>query len=162
MPGWPTVSPCWRLSIAIGLFSLAGLPIFVGFTAKFYLFTAVAEAGFLWLAGLAIFTSLVSLYYYLQVVRQMYIQPALAAGGHPEHDVDGESPEAGHGAGHDAHGGHGDGEPAVLPLARPSPLLLAVLVAGLVAALGLGVYPAPVLDLVETASRAILPFAPVP
>ena len=71
--------PFLAMAIAIGLFSLSGLPIFVGFTIKFYLFTAVANEGYLWLAGLAILTSLISLYYYLQVIRQMYIQPALAA-----------------------------------------------------------------------------------
>ena len=68
--------PFLAASIAIGLFSLGGLPIFAGFAIKFYLFTAIAKAGFLWLAGLAIFSSLVSIYYYLQVIRQMYIEPA--------------------------------------------------------------------------------------
>ena len=68
--------PFVAAAIAIGLFSLAGLPIFAGFTAKFYLFAAVADGGFLWLAGVAIFSSLISLYYYLQVLRQMYIEPA--------------------------------------------------------------------------------------
>ena len=66
--------PFVAAAIAIGLFSLAGLPIFAGFTAKFYLFAAVADGGFLWLAGVAIFASLISLYYYLQVLRQMYIE----------------------------------------------------------------------------------------
>ena len=157
--------PLLAAAIAIGLFSLAGLPIFVGFSAKFYLFTAVASAGFLWLAGLAIFTSLISLYYYLQVIRQMYIQPALAAGAPAGHDYAGESPHSGPGDaqdGHNGHGGHADDEPDAPPLARPSPLLLAVLVAGLVATVALGVYPAPLLDWIETASRAILPLAPVP
>ena len=69
-------APSVALIFAAALFSLAGLPIFVGFTSKFYLFTAAATQGLLWLAGLAIFTSLVSLYYYLMVVRQMYIEPA--------------------------------------------------------------------------------------
>ena len=58
------------------VFSLGGLPLFAGFVSKFYLFTAAATQGLLWLAGLAIFTSLISLYYYLQVVRQMYMEPA--------------------------------------------------------------------------------------
>ena len=62
--------------LAVALFSLAGLPIFAGFTSKFYLFNAAATQGLLWLAGLAIFTSLISLYYYLNVVRQMYIESA--------------------------------------------------------------------------------------
>jgi NADH:ubiquinone oxidoreductase subunit 2 (subunit N) len=154
--------PLLAAAIAIGLFSLAGLPIFVGFTAKFYLFTAVADAGFLWLAGLAIFTSLISLYYYLQVIRQMYIQPALAAGAPAGHDSAGESPHSGPDDAHDGHDGHAEDEPDAPPLARPSSLLLAVLVAGLVATVALGVYPAPLVDWIETASRAILPLAPVP
>ena len=143
--------PFLAMAIAVGLFSLSGLPIFVGFTIKFYLFAAVAEAGYLWLAGVAIFASLISLYYYLQVIRQMYIQPALAAA-----DNGGESEEG------DGHSGHTHtpahhGAAAYEPLARPSALLLAVIAVGLVAMVGLGVYPAPLLELVEGASAAILP-----
>ena len=67
-------SPFVAMVFAVSVFSLAGLPIFAGFTSKFYLFTAAAAQGLLWLVGLAIFMSLVSLYYYLQVVRQMYIE----------------------------------------------------------------------------------------
>ena len=143
--------PFLAMAIAVGLFSLSGLPIFVGFTIKFYLFAAVAEAGYLWLAGMAIFASLISLYYYLQVIRQMYIQPALAAA-----DGGGESEEG------DGHSGHTHtpahhGAAAYEPLARPSSLLVAVIAVGLVAMVALGVYPAPLLELVEGASAAILP-----
>ena len=46
-------------TISIGLFSLAGLPFFAGFTTKVYLFTAAANQDLLWLAGLAIFNSLI-------------------------------------------------------------------------------------------------------
>jgi NADH-quinone oxidoreductase subunit N len=131
--------PFLAAAIAISLFSLGGLPIFVGFTIKFYLFTAIATEGFLWLAGLAIFSSLISLYYYLQVIRQMYIQPALAASGSAavEH--------------------HGTPAVAVPSLCRPSALILTVLVLGLLAVLWLGVYPAPLLEAIEASSRAILP-----
>ena len=59
------------------LFSLAGLPIFAGFTTKFYLFTAATNEGLLWLAGLAILNSVISLYYYLAIIRQMYIEDAV-------------------------------------------------------------------------------------
>jgi NADH-quinone oxidoreductase subunit N len=69
-------APMVAMVFAAALFSLAGLPIFAGFTSKFYLFNAAATQGLLWLAGLAIFTSLISLYYYLMVIRQMYIEPA--------------------------------------------------------------------------------------
>lgn len=129
--------PLLAMAIAVGLFSLAGLPIFAGFTAKFYLFTAVADAGFLWLAAIAIFSSLVSLYYYLQVVRQMYIQPAVAA------------PENGEADDHDQAS-------PVPSLPRPSATLLTVLILGLLAVLMLGVYPAPLVDQISEASRSIV------
>ena len=69
-------SPFLAMVLTAGLFSLAGFPFFIGFATKFYLFTAAATAGprFLIAVGLAILASLVSLYYYLGVVRQMYIE----------------------------------------------------------------------------------------
>ena len=67
-------APYVAMVLAAALFSLAGLPVFAGFTSKFYLFNAAAAQGLLWLAGLAIFTSLISLYYYLMVVRRMYME----------------------------------------------------------------------------------------
>ena len=69
-------APFVAMVFAAAMFSLAGLPIFAGFASKFYLFNAAATQGLLWLAGLATFSSLLSLYYYLMVVRQMYIEPA--------------------------------------------------------------------------------------
>ena len=68
------------MAFAVSLFSLAGLPFFAGFTTKFYLFTAAAEGGLLWLVGLAIVNSLISLYYYLMVIKRMYMEPALEEG----------------------------------------------------------------------------------
>ena len=67
-------APFLAMVMTVGLFSLAGLPFFAGFVTKFYLFTAVATEGFLWLVGLAIANSLISFYYYLVIVRQMYIE----------------------------------------------------------------------------------------
>ncbi|NQW17571.1 MAG: NADH-quinone oxidoreductase subunit N [Chloroflexi bacterium] len=70
-------SPYLSLVLSVALFSLAGLPFFAGFVTKFYLFTAGAEAGFLWLSGLAMVASLVSLYYYLRVIQRAYVdQPS--------------------------------------------------------------------------------------
>lgn len=65
--------PFVAFGLTVALFSLAGMPLFAGFTTKFYLFTAVASQGYLWLVALAITNSLISLYYYLKVVRQMYV-----------------------------------------------------------------------------------------
>ncbi len=76
MAGVARRAPLVGLVLAASLFSLAGLPVFVGFTSKFYLFNAAAAQGLLWVAGVAIFASLISLYYYLMVVRQLYIEPA--------------------------------------------------------------------------------------
>ena len=155
--------PLLAMAIAVGFFSLSGLPIFAGFTMKFYLFTAVANEGYLWLAGLAILTSLISLYYYLQVIRQMYIQPAVAATDDLPHEdsvSEGDETELGAGGEEDDHThtpAHHEPSSDYVPLPRPGVALLAVVVIGLVATVALGVYPAPLLELVEGASGAILP-----
>ncbi len=65
--------PFLAVALSISMFSLAGLPIFSGFATKFYLFTAAAQQGLLWLVIIATAGSLVSLYYYLMVVKQMYL-----------------------------------------------------------------------------------------
>ena len=141
--------PLLAASIAIGMFSLGGLPIFAGFAIKFYLFVAIANEGFLWLAGVAIFSSLISLYYYLQVIRQMYIEPVpeyLAAGGQEDGAIVGSGTALGN-----------DGES--IQTLSPSLLIQGVLAVGLVGVVAVGVYPAPLLDLIQAASIAILPGA---
>ncbi len=139
--------PLLAAAIAMGFFSLGGLPIFAGFTIKFYLFTAVATEGFLWLAGLAIFSSLVSLYYYLNVIRQMYIEPSPRSAGGAETAV---SPGETAGSEDDS-----TATPAVLRF--PSLPLAAVIGISFLAVVWIGIYPAPLLKVVEAASRAILP-----
>lgn len=57
------------------MFSMAGVPFFVGFFAKFSVLQAVVVAGHLWLAIAAVFFSLVGAYYYLRVVKVMYFDP---------------------------------------------------------------------------------------
>jgi NADH:ubiquinone oxidoreductase subunit 2 (subunit N) len=136
--------------LAIGLFSLAGLPIFAGFTAKFYLFAAVADGGFLWLAVVAIFSSLISLYYYLQVLRQIYIEPAA-----PEPGTEGDTAAEHGGAHHDAEPEQDSLPVPMLP--RPSITLSATMGVGVLAVTWLGIYPAPLLAVIEFASSAILP-----
>jgi len=66
-------APYLALSLCIALFSLAGMPLFAGFATKFILFQAAAEQDLLWLSSLAVFFSFVSLYYYLVVIKQMYL-----------------------------------------------------------------------------------------
>src|SRR5574341_2404846 len=67
-------APFVALSLTIALFSLSGMPLFAGFATKFILFQAAAEEDMLWLAGVAVFFSFVSLYYYLLVIKQMYLE----------------------------------------------------------------------------------------
>lgn len=72
-------SPFMAMVMTSALFSLAGLPIFAGFITKFYLFTSAAEADLLWLVAVAIVNSVISLYYYLRIVREMYVSPSPVA-----------------------------------------------------------------------------------
>ena len=66
-------APLLAAALAAALFSLSGMPLFAGFFTKFILFQAVASEGFLWLAVIAVTMSFVSLYYYLMVIKEMYI-----------------------------------------------------------------------------------------
>jgi NADH-quinone oxidoreductase subunit N len=67
-------SPYLALMMSVALFSLAGMPLFAGFLTKFILFQAAAEEDLLWLAAIGVTGSFVSLYYYLLIIRQMYIE----------------------------------------------------------------------------------------
>jgi len=58
--------------MATVMFSMAGIPFFVGFFAKFSVLQAVVAAGYLWIAILAVLMSLVGAFYYLRVVKVMF------------------------------------------------------------------------------------------
>jgi NADH-quinone oxidoreductase subunit N len=62
--------PFLGVVLTVGLFSLAGLPPFAGFAGKWFLFSAAVSKGYTWLAFTGVLFSAVSLYYYLQIVRQ--------------------------------------------------------------------------------------------
>jgi NADH-quinone oxidoreductase subunit N len=57
------------------MFSMAGIPFFVGFFAKFAVLQAVVAAGYIWLAVVAVLFSLIGAFYYLRVVKLMYFDP---------------------------------------------------------------------------------------
>ena len=57
------------------MFSMAGIPFFVGFFAKFSVLRSVILAGHLWVALAAVFFSLVGAFYYLRIVKVMYFDP---------------------------------------------------------------------------------------
>ena len=71
--GLAETQPFLAMVIAVGMFSLSGMPLLAGFVTKFFIFQAAAEEGFLWLATVAVIMSTVSLYYYLRVIRLMYV-----------------------------------------------------------------------------------------
>lgn len=72
--------PALALCMAGFMLSLAGMPPFAGFFAKFLVFKSAVSSGYAWAAVLGILTSVASLYYYLRVVVRMYMTPAGAEG----------------------------------------------------------------------------------
>ncbi|MEQ8363316.1 MAG: NADH-quinone oxidoreductase subunit N [Cyclobacteriaceae bacterium] len=66
-------NPRLSLAMMLALFSLAGIPPLAGFFGKFFLFTAVAESGYYVLLFIAVLNAVISLYYYLLVVKAMFI-----------------------------------------------------------------------------------------
>ena len=118
--GLASRSPFLAMVMASAMFSLAGLPIFVGFVTKFLLFTAAADSGLIWLMVVAVVNSLISLYYYLRIVREMYV---------------GVSPVQGR-----------------LPLSFVASAPVWALFAGMVF---IGVYPAPILNVIDAATGTL-------
>jgi NADH-quinone oxidoreductase subunit N len=73
-------APWLSFCMLVFLLSLAGIPPLAGFFGKFYVFSSALSAGtgLLWLVILAIGMSVVSLYYYLRVLKQIYVLDATA------------------------------------------------------------------------------------
>jgi NADH-quinone oxidoreductase subunit N len=71
--GLSETNPRLALVMMLAMFSLAGIPPLAGFLGKFYLFAAAAEQGLYWLVFVGAINATVSLYYYLIVVKWMYI-----------------------------------------------------------------------------------------
>jgi NADH-quinone oxidoreductase subunit N len=83
--------PALGIAMTVFMLSLTGVPPLVGFTGKFYIFSAAVKAGYIWLAVIGVLNSVVSAYYYIRVVVNMYMyegekmpellstRPALAA-----------------------------------------------------------------------------------
>ena len=60
--------------MTLALFSLAGIPPFAGFFSKFFVFMSAFDAGFWVLVFIALINTVISLYYYLLIVKAMYIE----------------------------------------------------------------------------------------
>jgi NADH-quinone oxidoreductase subunit N len=74
-------SPIVGVAMTIFLLSLTGIPPTAGFVGKFYIFAALISAKWFWLAIIGVLNSVVSLYYYVRILRNMFLRdPAPNAG----------------------------------------------------------------------------------
>jgi NADH-quinone oxidoreductase subunit N len=67
-------APFWAFAMVIFLLSLGGIPPTAGFIGKYFLFYSAMQAGFGWLAVIAVLMSAVSMFYYLRLVVAMYLR----------------------------------------------------------------------------------------
>ncbi|HEX9896514.1 MAG TPA: NADH-quinone oxidoreductase subunit N [Dehalococcoidales bacterium] len=66
-------SPLLALALTLCLISLTGIPLTAGFMGKFYIFSAAVQQNLLWLVIIAVLNSVISAYYYLRVVKVMWL-----------------------------------------------------------------------------------------
>lgn len=83
--GFAESNPWFAFVMLLFMFSLAGVPPFLGFWAKWFVIKEVIAIGYIWLALLAVIFSVVGAYYYLRVVKLMYFDqpetmPVIGAG----------------------------------------------------------------------------------
>ena len=79
--GWER--PFLGVAMWFFVFGFAGLPLGGGFVGKFYVFAAAYQHGWVWLVIVGVLATLVSLYYYLGIVRAMYMRPSAELGLRP-------------------------------------------------------------------------------
>ncbi len=77
--GLSQVKPIAAAAMVIFLLSLTGIPPTAGFVGKFYLLSAAINAGYVWLALIAVINTAISLFYYMRVAMVMYMQEAPTA-----------------------------------------------------------------------------------
>jgi len=65
-------NPWYAAIMAMVMFSMAGVPVFVGFFAKWLVIKAALDAGLMWLAIVAVVFSVVGAFYYIRVFKLMY------------------------------------------------------------------------------------------
>lgn len=69
-------APFLAVALALALIALIGVPPTSIFIAKLYIFTAAVKSGLAWLAILGVINSVLSAYYYVRIIRIMFLQPA--------------------------------------------------------------------------------------
>ncbi len=89
--GWER--PLLGISLSVFMLGFAGFPLTGGFVGKFYVFAAAYRHGWIWLVIVGVAATAVSLYYYLGVVRALFMRPseelqlAPVAGGSPPREL---------------------------------------------------------------------------
>ena len=74
--GFSVTNPALAAVMMLAMFSLAGIPPLAGFLGKFYLFAAAAEKELYWLVFVGVVNATISLFYYLMVIKWMYLVKA--------------------------------------------------------------------------------------
>ncbi|MDA1035886.1 MAG: proton-conducting transporter membrane subunit, partial [Chloroflexi bacterium] len=68
-------SPLLAAILSLGLLSLMGIPPTVGFMGKLFIFNAAINADLVWLVVIGVINSVISAYYYMNIIRIMYLRP---------------------------------------------------------------------------------------
>ena len=76
-------APFLAVALALALIALIGVPPTSIFIAKIYIFTAAVNSGLTWLAILGVVNSVVSAYYYVRIIRVMFLQSPPSSEGIP-------------------------------------------------------------------------------
>ena len=66
-------SPWLAMALLIAFLSLAGMPPLAGFVGKFFVFAAAVQSGWIWLAFVGVINAIIGLYYYLTVLKVVYL-----------------------------------------------------------------------------------------
>jgi NADH-quinone oxidoreductase subunit N len=114
-------APVLAGSLALLMFSMAGIPLTAGFLSKLYVFRAAVDAGYLWLVVLGAVASVAGLFFYLRVIVLMYMTPG------------------------------GDEAPATGAVLRVGDSVRVALTGVAVVTLAFGIVPGPLLDVVTSA-----------
>jgi len=68
--------PVLAVMLTLAMLSMASIPPFAGFWAKYKLFTDAIHSGYLWITVVGIINTLIGVYYYFKVIRAMLLEPA--------------------------------------------------------------------------------------
>lgn len=72
--GWGFKAPLTSISLLIGVLGIAGIPPFVGFFGKVFVFKSAIEGGLYWLAFWGLLNSVIAVFYYLKVIVHLYLK----------------------------------------------------------------------------------------